>query len=52
LTRADGAALASDRDQFENMNGTDLPYIGGEILTSANSEVAHHLLFLSTLLGD
>jgi hypothetical protein len=34
------------------MNGTDLPYIGGEILTRANDEVAHQLLFLSTLLGD
>jgi len=52
LTRADGAALASDRDHFENLNGTELPYIGGEILTRTNGEAAHQLLFLSTLLGD
>jgi hypothetical protein len=44
--------LAANLDHFENLNGTELPYIGGEILTRANGNAAHQLLFLSTLLGD
>jgi hypothetical protein len=52
VTQAYEAALALDRDHFENLNGAQFPYIGGEILTRANGEAAHQLLFLSTLLGD
>ena len=48
---AEPCSLAN-RDHFENLNGAEFPYLGGEILTRANGEVAQHLPLLSILLGD